>query len=67
MQDKLAIIDEIKEIYSNHNIEKLEIDEKLLEYLELKDLQNLKAKVLQSLSTLTNEQKEWLKQFKKDI
>jgi len=67
MQDKLAIIDEIKEIYSNHNIEKLEIDEKLLEYLELKDLQNLKAKVLQSLSTLTSEQKEWLKQFKKDI
>jgi hypothetical protein len=67
MQDKLALIDEIKEIYLSHNIEKLEIDERLLEYLELKDLQNLKAKVLQSLSMLTNEQKEWLKQFKKDI
>jgi hypothetical protein len=66
MQDKLALIDEIKEIYSRNNIPKLEIDENLLEYLELKDLQNLKAKVLQSLTKLSTQEKEWLMQFKKD-
>jgi len=65
MQDKLALIDEIKELYKQNNIEEIQIAPELLEYLELKDLQNLKAKVLESLSNLSQEQKEWLQQFKK--
>ena len=65
MQDKLALIDEIKELYKQNNIEEIQIAPELLEYLELKDLQNLKAKVLESLSTLSQEQKEWLQQFRK--
>jgi len=66
MQDKIAIINEIKELYQKNSIKSIEIAPELLEYLELKDLQNLKAKVLDSLSNLSDEQKEWLMQFKKD-
>ena len=65
MQDKLTLVDEIKELYKQNNIEEIQIAPELLEYLELKDLQNLKAKVLESLSNLSQEQKEWLQQFKK--
>jgi len=65
MQDKIALINEIKELWSSKNIQKFDIAPELLEYLELKDLQELKERILKSLSTLTQEQKDWLEQFKK--
>jgi len=66
MQDKIAIINEIKELYKKNSIKSIEIAPEVLEYLELKDLKNLKAKVLESLTTLTQEDRKWLKQFKKN-
>jgi len=41
------------------------INPNLLSFLELDDLQNIKAKLLTKVNTLTEEDKEWLEQFKK--
>ena len=37
----------------------------LLSFLEIEDLQNIKAKLLTKVNTLTEEDKAWLEQFKK--
>ena len=37
----------------------------LLAYLEIEDLQSIKAKLLTKVNTLTQEDKAWLEQFKK--
>ena len=66
MDDKKALINEIKELWKSSNLTEFDIAPELLEYLELKDLEELKNKILNSLTTLTDEQKEWLKRFKKD-
>ena len=65
MQDKKALLNEIKELWKSENIKDFDIAPELLEYLELKDLQELKAKILDSLSNLNEEQKEWLFKFRK--
>ncbi len=66
MQDeKLKIIKEIKELWNNQDIKEFEISLKLLDYLSIKDLENLKIKILDSYKKLNNEEKEWLKKFKK--
>ena len=65
MQDKLSLINEIKELWKSENIESFDIAPELLEYLDLKDLKELKAKILKSKSNLSEEQKEWLFQFRK--
>lgn len=65
MEDKKIILNEIKELWKSKNIKEFEIAPELLEYLELEDLKKLKAKILNSLKDLTNEQKEWLNKFKK--
>jgi len=65
MEDKKALLNEIKELWKSENIENFDIAPELLEYLELKDLQELKEKILNSMSNLTDEQKEWLFQFRK--
>ncbi len=66
MDDKKALINEIKELWKSQNLTEFDISPELLEYLELKDLEELKRKILNSLTTLSDEQKEWLKRFKKD-
>ena len=65
MEDKKSLLNEIKELWSNKNIKEFDIAPELLEYLELKDLQELKARILNSMQNLTQEQKEWLEKFKK--
>jgi len=65
MQDKLTLINEIKELWKSKNIENFDIAPELLEYLELRDLIELKAKILKSKSNLNEEQKDWLMQFRK--
>ncbi len=65
MEDKKALLNEIKELWKSENIENFDIAPELLEYLELKDLQELKEKILNSMSNLTDEQKEWLFKFRK--
>ena len=41
------------------------INPALLEYLEIEDLINTKAKLLERVGVLSDEDKEWLEQFKK--
>jgi len=41
------------------------INPALLEYLEIEDLINTKAKLLERVGILSDEDKEWLEQFKK--
>ncbi|MEA1880086.1 MAG: hypothetical protein U9N11_05545 [Campylobacterota bacterium] len=41
------------------------INPALLEYLEIEDLINTKAKLLERVGKLSEEDKEWLEQFKK--
>ena len=40
------------------------INPALLEYLEIEDLINTKAKLLERVGTLSDEDKKWLEQFK---
>jgi len=65
MQDKKALLNEIKELWRSKKIKDFNIAPELLEYLEIKDLQELKAKILDSMRSLNKEQKEWLSQFRK--
>jgi hypothetical protein len=66
MEDKKILLNEIKKLWNNKTLPNFDIDESLLEYLDVKDLQNLKAKILNSLTTLSSEQKEWLAKFRKE-
>ena len=65
MEDKNILLNEIKELWQGENIEGFDIAPELLEYLELKDLQELKKRILNSMSNLNEEQKDWLFQFRK--
>jgi hypothetical protein len=65
MEDKKALLNEIKKLWSSQKIDNFDIAPELLEYLELEDLQKLKAKILDSMQNLTNEQKDWLFGFRK--
>ena len=65
MEDKKSLLNEIKELWANENIQGFDIAPELLEYLELKDLQELKEKILNSMTDLNEEQKDWLFQFRK--
>jgi len=65
MQDKKALSNEIKELWRSKKIKDFNIAPELLEYLELKDLQELKVKILDSMRNLNKEQKEWLSKFRK--
>jgi len=66
MEEKLKLLNEIKDLWSSNSIEEFDISIELLDYLEVKDLEELKFKILKSLSTLSNEQKEWLQKFRKE-
>ena len=65
MEEKEKLIEEIKELWGEKDIPQFDIAPELLEYLTLSDLQELKAKILQSQKLLSEEQKEWLFQFRK--
>jgi len=65
MEEKKNLLYEIKELWDSKNIENFDIAPELLEYLELKDLQKLKAKILDSMQNLSETQKNWLEKFKK--
>ncbi len=65
MDEKSRVLLEIKELWNNKTLPSFDIAPELLEYLELKDLNDLKAKILDSMSNLSEEQKDWLFQFRK--
>ena len=66
MDDKKTILMEIKELWKDPNLTEFDISEEILEYLTLDDLIELKAKILNSLSNSSEEQKEWLSKFRMD-
>jgi len=65
MEEKENLIKEIKKLWKQKYIPDFAIAPELLEYLTLQDLQDLKAKILHSKKNLTDDQKEWLTQFRK--
>ena len=65
MEEKIKLIEEIKELWKQKDISEFNIAPELLEYLTLNDLKELKAKILNSKKNLTEEQKDWLSQFRR--
>jgi len=63
-QTKEELLADIEELIS-YGREEPTINPDLLAYLELDDLINTKAKLLERVGTLSDEDKEWLEQFKK--
>ncbi len=65
MEAKESLLKEIKLLWSSETIENFDIAPELLEYLDVKDLENLKLKILESKKSLNDEQKDWLFKFRK--
>ena len=63
-QTKEALLAEIEQLMSYGNTEPT-INPDLLAYLEIHDLIGIKRQLLAKVGTLTEEDKEWLEQFKK--
>ena len=61
---KESLLAEIEALIA-YGAEEPTIHPDLLAYLEIGDLQNIKAKLLTKVNTLTDEDKAWLEQFKK--
>lgn len=64
MNEKQEILNEIEALLG-YKEAKLDIDPKLLEYLEIEDLQSIRSSLLAKVGVLSEDDKEWLKQFKK--
>ena len=65
MQTKEELLKEIESLLTYKPEQKLEINPNYLEYLELDDLESIKRSLLQKIGVLSEEDKEWLEQFKK--
>lgn len=63
-QNKEELLKEIDELIS-YGKEEPTINPALLSYLEIDDLISIKTKLLEKVGTLSQEDKEWLEQFKK--
>jgi len=62
--DKALLLAEIDQLISYGRVEPT-INPDLLAYLEIHDLIGIKRQLLSKVGTLTEEDKEWLEQFKK--
>ena len=63
-QTKEELLSDIEKLIS-YGREEPTINPALLEYLEMDDLINTKTKLLERVGKLSDEDKEWLEQFKK--
>jgi hypothetical protein len=63
-QTKEKLLEEIETLIS-YGREEPTINPDLLTYLSMEDLVNIKAKLLEKVNILTDEDKAWLEQFKK--
>ena len=63
-QTKEELLADIEKLIA-YGREEPTINPALLEYLEIDDLISTKKKLLQRVGTLSEEDKEWLEQFKK--
>lgn len=64
MNEKEALLTQIEALMS-YGKEEPTINPELLQYLEIKDLESIKEGLLRKVGTLSDEDKEWLEQFKK--
>jgi len=65
MDIKEQLLKEIEALLTYKPEEKLEINPNYLEYLEVEDLESIKSGLLQKMGKLTQDDIEWLEQFKK--
>jgi len=65
MKTKEELLKEIERLLAYNPEQKLEINPNYLEYLELEDLESIKAGLLKKVGTLNEEDLAWLEQFKK--
>ena len=63
-QTKEELLKDIEKLIS-YGRDEPTINPALLEYLEIEDLINTKTKLLERVGKLSDEDKEWLEQFKK--
>jgi len=63
-QNKEKLLSDIEELIA-YGRDEPTINSALLEYLSVEDLINTKAKLLERVGTLSEEDKVWLEQFKK--
>ena len=66
MQTKEELLKEIEALLSYKPDEKLEINPNYLEYLEISDLESIKNGLIQKVGKLSEDDIEWLQQFKKE-
>ncbi|MBD3808640.1 MAG: hypothetical protein IE880_08010 [Epsilonproteobacteria bacterium] len=64
MKEKELLLQEIEKLISYGKNEPT-INPALLEYLDMEALRNIKKSLESKVGTLSNDDKEWLKQFKK--
>jgi len=64
MNEKEQLLSDIEQLIA-YGREEPTINPALLEYFEPQELKNIKAKLLERVGTLSDEQKAWLEQFKR--
>ncbi|HHO42108.1 MAG TPA: hypothetical protein ENN12_02005 [Epsilonproteobacteria bacterium] len=64
MNEKQEILKEIERLLS-YGDKSFSIDPNLLQYLKIEDLESIKRSLLAKVGVLSDENKEWLEQFKK--
>ena len=62
-QTKKSLLEDIEKLIA-YGREEPTINPALLEFLSIEDLSNTKAKLLERVGTLSEEDKDWLEQFK---
>ena len=62
---KEELLEEIEALLSYKPKDKLEINPKYLEYLEVKDLESIKKGLMDKIGKLSQEDIDWLEQFKR--
>ena len=63
MNEKEVLLAQIEKLIA-YGRDEPTINPTLLEYLSIEDLENTKAKLLERVGTLSEEDKTWLEQFK---
>jgi len=62
---KEELLKEIEALLSYKPEDKIEINPNYLEYLEVKDLESIKKGLMEKIGKLSQEDIEWLEQFKR--
>ncbi len=64
-KNKEELLAEIEKLMSYDDTERQTINPSLLQYLDIESLLSIRKKLLERVGTLSEEDKEWLQQFKK--